>query len=106
MLVEHFVIKSALTVSTPNVLLAFIPSKAGCSALMMWKVRSHVDLPLLAVTATWPIGLTWWTSIGQYYSLRWRNLGARYVGEVVGRQGIAGSCRIYLERNLLTDGGV
>ena len=31
-LVEHFLIKSALTVSTLSVLLAFIPSKAGCSA--------------------------------------------------------------------------
>lgn len=50
--------------------------------------------------------LDWWTGTGQYYSLRWRDLGARYVGEVVGRQGIAGSCRIYLERNLLTDEGV
>lgn len=47
--------------------------------------------------------LDWWTGIGQYYSFGWRDLGARYVGEVVGRQG---SCRIYLERNLLTDGGV
>lgn len=54
---EQFLIKSALTVSTPSVLLAFIPSKAGCSALMMWKVRSHVDLPLLAVRVTWQIGL-------------------------------------------------
>lgn len=50
--------------------------------------------------------LDWWTGTGQYYSLRWRDLGARYVDEVVGRQGIAGSCRIYLERNLLTDEGV
>ena len=56
-LVEHFVIKSALKVSTPSVLLAFIPSKVGCLALMMWKVRSHVDLPVLAVRVTWPIGL-------------------------------------------------
>ena len=48
--------------------------------------------------------LDWWTGIGQYYRLQWRDLGARYVGEVVGRQGIAGSCRIYLERNLFTDG--
>ena len=56
-LVEHFLLKSALTVSTPSVWLAFILGKAGCSALMMWKVRSHVDLPLLAVRVTWPIGL-------------------------------------------------
>ena len=29
--------------------------------------------------------LDWWTGIGQYYSLQWRDLGARYVGEVGGR---------------------
>ena len=53
----HFLMKSALRVSTPSVLLASALSKAAWSMSMTWKVRLQVVLPLLASMVICPIGL-------------------------------------------------
>ena len=52
LLVEHFLIKSAFRVSPPSILLASVLSNASWSVSMTWKVRLHVELPLLALRVT------------------------------------------------------
>ena len=55
--VEHFLMKSALRVSTPSALLSSVLSKAGWSVSVTWNVRLQVVLPLLALRVIWPMGL-------------------------------------------------
>ena len=55
--VWHFLVKSALRVSTPSALLSSVLSKAGWSVSMTWNVRLQVVLPLLALSVIWPMGL-------------------------------------------------
>ena len=95
-LVEHFLMKSARRVSASSVLLASVLSKAGWSVLMTWKVRSFVNLPLLAGRASWPMGLVGRLS---YSSITVFLLVLGHAGKVAGWKCVSRGCRIYLERN-------
>ena len=88
--------KSACKVSAPSALLASVLSKAGWSVIMTWKVRLHVDLPVLSWRVTRLMGLIGRLAYGSSIVLDGKILEA--AGWKCGARG----CRIYLERNLRT----